>query len=178
MADKKCLNGWRVAWIVIVGILLTLIGLLLGCFWFDPLWWSQVGNWLVFVFMVIVQLAAVVCIERARFEPLQGKFLRIFKTHSLIPRRKNVLKAAGGAFLVLSLALFLGIIATILVDSSYTAWQYFMSLLRGIYKLASLTPNQENTLSVLAFFMWITEAAFLGFIVTGVVNRIGLDKRE
>lgn len=138
-------------------------------------------NVLTLVLIILASLGSTVCIWRACYRVL-GKVgflgLRCWRPGPISPRCKNIWLTSGGALITLAVALFLGVLATIWVDSSHSAWKCFMALLGKVYVIEGLCDDQKLPLSILASIMWIVEAAFLGFIVTIVVNMIGLGRKE
>ncbi len=149
--------------------------------WWKPEEWCQngVANSIVIVFMVLSLSAGIICVRRARFKVLQGrKFLGVFQLAPLTPRWKNIWKSGGIALILLAGGLFFGVLATFCVGSSYSAWSYFMHLLKRVTETKNLVDSQRSVLSIFNFIVWLIEAAFLGFVVTFIINLVGLGKKS
>jgi len=182
MSDKKYWDGWKRTRLTVIVLLLVLIGHLVVAHWNFPEWWCKGGNWLTFLFLLLLFVGGLICVERARFKVLENekkKFLGLFKVDPLIPKLQNIWLAAGVALLLTAGALSLGFIPTICDTSFVSAGQYFMILFGRIYKYKDLIGgNPPIGLSILSAIMWLIEGAIMGLIVTIVVNAIGIAKKE
>lgn len=131
-------------------------------------------NVLTIILMAISFIGGTLCLWRACYRVL-GKvgFLgfRCWRPGPISPRCKNIWLTSGISCILLGIILLLSYFAN--VNRSYSAWEVFTWFISGYYP-----ANEYKPKSWISPLMWLAKAAFLGFIVTLVVNIIGLGKKE
>lgn len=134
-------------------------------------------NIVVALIAAVAIISGVLLVLRAHRGVLRRKsFVRVLfgKEITLLgpitPKRKNIYKSLGLALVLFGFALLLGFISCL--GTCYSAWKAFTWLISGNY------PDGYDPNPWIIFPMWLIEAAFLGFVVTLIVNIIGLGRKE
>lgn len=130
-------------------------------------------NVLTLLLMILALLGSTVCIWRARHRVL-GRIGFLFVCHPgpLSSRKKNMLVTGGAALGLFSFILILALLYT-RAEPSQSALYHFISLIT-----LECPTSAVRWVPILTFLMWIAEAAFIGSVVTLIVNWVGIGKKE